>query len=54
MKNKMNLKVGDIVRLKGDDHPLLVREIYDDGVIDAVEITDEYDKRSVRYYSEFE
>ena len=50
-----DLKVGDIVHLKGDDSPLYITEIYDDGVIDAIEITDEYDKhRYVRHFSKFE
>ncbi len=50
-----DLKVADIVNLKGDDRPLYITEIYDDGVIDAIEITDEYDKhRYVRHFSKFE
>lgn len=50
-----NLKIGDIVRRKGEKALFRIRALYEDGFIDVIEITDEYDKRAYfRSYSEFE
>ena len=48
-------KKGDTVRKKGDTALFRVRNLYEDGIIDVIEITDEYDKRAYfRSCSEFE
>lgn len=50
-----NLKIGDIVRIKGKKALFRIRALYEDGFIDVIKITDEYDKRAYfRSYSEFE
>lgn len=50
-----NLKPGDIARKKDCDDLFEVRQVFDDGYIRAVEVTDEYDKRGFcRHCTEFE
>ncbi len=49
------LRIGDTVRKKGDTALFRVRNLCEDGIIDIIEITDEYDKRAYfRSCSEFE
>lgn len=50
-----NMKTGDIVKRKGENALFRVRALYEDGVIDVIEITDKYDKRAyLRDRNEFE
>lgn len=50
-----NLRIGDVVRIKGKKALFRIRALYEDGFIDVIEITVEYDKRAYfRSYSEFE
>lgn len=39
------MKVGDTVRLIDDKRIFRVREIFEDGFINAIEITEAYDKK---------